>query len=147
MQQSSCIPVHDTYTSASHSTLPVPSRNRWVRVASRIGWAPLRLEARHCSHLALSHESSTITIILTRINHVLRVCAGTRFSPCHMASTVSSSRDYQGFHFGVFLLLEGFLLEEDDEPPLPSFCFSEWSSPRELAFQGFRVISTRAIYP
>ena len=65
------IPVADNEVVAGRSTLPFTSYVFRVRDASRWGWAPLRLGARHRLYLAV-HRDDTITISRMQRNHVYR---------------------------------------------------------------------------
>ena len=79
------IPMADVEVVAGRSTLPFTSYVFRVRDASRWGWAPLRLGARHRLYLAI-HRDDTITISWMQRNHVYRCAQMHDFHPAQKAS-------------------------------------------------------------
>ena len=137
------IPVADVEVVASRSTLSFTSYVFRVRDASRWGWAPLRLGARHRLYLAI-HRDDTITISRMQHNHVIAM---------HRCMVLTlprrqASSDFEGLHgcnFGVFLLL-GRLPAMVHDSYLSRFGF--WGERGELGGWGeLGVLLNWVVYP
>ena len=86
-------PVADVEVVAGRSILPFTSLVFRVRDASRWGWAPVRLGARHRLYLA-THRDGTISISRMQHNHVIVMHRCTLYA----LSRRQVSSDFEGMH-------------------------------------------------
>ena len=85
---------------------------------SNMRWIPLRLGARRRPNLAAIHKDDPTSIESHLHGHMVERCVGTRFTPCHEGSYLTTWKDWC---FLSELSLLGQLPARADEPVLPRF--------------------------